>query len=323
MRELNSKDYKLLKSLCGLSQKAMRKTLLSYLKSKYDVTFSKKEYLMAIGDIPIALVAHMDTVFKTPPTNIYYDRESGVIWSPEGLGADDRAGIFLILKILQSGFRPTVIFTADEEIGAIGAEALVGDLKSCPCELKYIIELDRRGTNDCVFYDCNNENFVKYIESFGFVEAMGSFSDISIICPDWGVAGVNLSVGYEDEHSYIETLHVRPMLKTLEKVIKMLQRNEIPSFEYIPKYSNIKWWRNPYSMSWEEDDDEGFLQCHKCGKMFPEYSLIPCYNPYGEVHRYCSDCCVDSINWCVDCGEPYDTKTCPHCEDKEIKKWKI
>ena len=47
-------------------------------------------------------------------------------------------------------------------------------------DIKYIIEFDRRGENDCVFQDCGNETFMNYVESFGFKTARGSYSDISL-----------------------------------------------------------------------------------------------------------------------------------------------
>ena len=91
MKSLNEKDYKLFQSLVGLSQEGMRKTLSKYLATRYpkDNVITTKEFIYAVGDIPIALVAHMDTVFKTPPEDIYYDKEKNVMWSPDGLGADD------------------------------------------------------------------------------------------------------------------------------------------------------------------------------------------------------------------------------------------
>lgn len=176
-----------------------------FLCQKYENVIITKDYIVAIGEIPIALVAHLDTVYKTPVSNLYYDRQKCIMWSPEGLGADDRAGVFAIIKILHEGLRPTIIFTTDEEQGGRGATVL--GTQNCPTKLKYMIELDRRGESDCVFYDCYNPEFVKYIESFGFKEAYGSFSDISFLMPPWKVCGVNLSIGYEEEHSYIEQLN--------------------------------------------------------------------------------------------------------------------
>ena len=124
MHVLSTKDYKLFEKLVSLRQSELRKAMIQYLKARYNKVLITKDYIVAIGDIPIALVAHMDTVFTHPAENMFYDERKGVLWSPEGLGADDRAGVFSILKILQENLRPSVILTTDEEKGGIGALAL-------------------------------------------------------------------------------------------------------------------------------------------------------------------------------------------------------
>lgn len=313
MDVLNKNDYKLFKSLVKLKQKDLMKVVGRYLNKKYKNVIRNEKYIYVEGDIPIALVAHMDTVFDEPPKNIYYDEKQGVIWSSEGLGADDRAGVFAILKIIQSGLKPTVILTTDEEVGCLGADEFVKDYPTPPEDLKYIIQLDRRGTNDCVFYDCDNAEFVKYVESFGFIESYGSFSDISEICPAWGVAGTNLSIGYLDEHSYVETLHVRPMLSTIEKVKIMLKEEDIPFFEYIPDLrwsypesylkKNLYFGYSPYAYNLLDEDDY-ITKCDGCKQIFSETEMIP-VKIKSKTEYYCPDCCVDSIEWCEVCGEPF------------------
>ena len=79
MQVLSKGDYKLFTSICSLTQKGLKKTLASYLTKYYKTVHSTKDYIFAEGDIPIALVAHMDTVWKTPPKDIFYDREKNVI----------------------------------------------------------------------------------------------------------------------------------------------------------------------------------------------------------------------------------------------------
>ena len=141
---LKEKDYKLLENILMTKQSSLKNVLATYLGKKYKNVVQTPEYLYAEGTIPIALVAHMDTVFTEPPTEIFYDTRKNVMWSPQGLGADDRAGVFCILKIIEAGYRPHIIFTTDEEIGCIGASKLA----EIPCpfkDLRYIIELDRRG----------------------------------------------------------------------------------------------------------------------------------------------------------------------------------
>ena len=308
MRVMGNSEFRTFEQLCGLSQAGVKRTVSTYLKSKYPKVIETKEYIYAEGTIPIALCAHMDTVFKSPPSEVYYDRQKNVIFSPMGLGADDRAGVYAILQIIKRGLRPHIIFTTDEEIGAAGA-AKLSEI-DCPFEgLRYIIELDRRGANDCVFYDCDNFEFVKYVEQFGFVETFGSFSDISLICPAWKVAGVNLSVGYRDEHSVSEVLFVGHLLDTIDKVINMLNAEDNTVFEYIPcKYNG--WYKYVYGYNNDK--------CDCCNKEFSASELIPVKKGDFTFKNYCVDCISDEkVQWCKCCGEAYlkGKKDIGLCED--------
>lgn len=40
------------------------------------------DYLFAKGNIPVMLVAHLDTVHNPKPKEIFYDKEQEVMWSP-------------------------------------------------------------------------------------------------------------------------------------------------------------------------------------------------------------------------------------------------
>lgn len=299
MRLFKDNDFKTFKQLCGLTQNTMKKTMSTYLRSKYKTVIETKDYIIAKGNIPIALCAHMDTVFPRPAFEVFYDRTNNVIWSPQGLGADDRAGIFAIIQIIRRGLRPHIIFTTDEEKGGFGAMALA--YESCPFdELKYIIQLDRRGANDCVFYGCGNTEFIEYVESFGFTEAIGTFTDISMLCPEWKVAGVNLSVGYRDEHSVSEVLFVGHLMNTINKVVSMLQAQNVPVFEYVAKYQS--WYRRLDTFVNKVDD----THCCKCKKTFTPDEMIPAKTPDFKIRYYCPDCIVDTVDWCVCCGEAYE-----------------
>ena len=289
------------------------------LKSKYNNLIVSKDYIVAIGDIPIALVSHMDTVFKSPVSDLYYDQRKGVLWSPEGLGADDRAGIFAIIKILQEGLRPSIILTTGEEEGGVGAYALTTAHPDCPIPgLKYMIELDRRGSNDCVFYDCYCPEFVDYIENFGFCERWGSFTDISFLMPEWEIVGVNLSVGYENEHTHTEILNIGPLFDTIQKVKKMLREKNIPDFKYdeltIP---NSAWWRKAEAYGYH---------CSKCKKLFSEYELFPALGISGKTQYYCPDCIIGNVEWCDYCGEAFEINSpanqpiCKECAEELCTK---
>ena len=106
--------------------------MTKYLRKHEYKVIATKQYILAEGELPVCLVAHLDTVEKKPPTDIYFDKEQGVMWSPQLLGADDRAGVYAIIQIIEAGYKPHVIFTTDEEIGALGAQKLIEDFPECP-----------------------------------------------------------------------------------------------------------------------------------------------------------------------------------------------
>lgn len=320
------KDYKAFEHICQASQEGLLVGLTKILRKHYPQkqVVNTSKYLYAIGNIPICLMAHLDTVFPKAPTDIFYDPIKSVLWSPEGLGADDRAGVYAIIKILDGGFHPHIIFTTDEEKGGLGADEL-GKL-ACPFNAKYIIELDRRNTNDCVFYDCGNEDFIKYIQSFGFVKSYGSFSDISILCPQWKVCGVNLSVGYQNEHSYSEFLNIKALERTINILKKMLSEKSIPDFQWIAKpYS----YEDTYGL-YPEDDCilSGYGFCDSCNKEFAEYELMDVFVKGEGLCRFCPTCISTlPLGWCYNCGthyvmQPNDKRgTCPSCGKAVYEKY--
>lgn len=309
MRILSDGNFKLFEQIVKMNEVSLLKTMNTYLKRFYNKVTYTKDYVYAIGDIPITLVAHVDTVFKERPEDVFYDRVKNVLWSPQGLGADDRAGVFAIINIVKSGLRPHIIFTTGEEMGGLGAQVLTYREPKPFAEMKYIIQLDRRGKDDCIFYECDNVKFIEYIKSFGFHEEYGSFSDISELCPTWRIAGVNLSIGYENEHSLIEILYIDYFLSTVEKVKKMLKDvNNINSFEYIPALYSLSS-LNPTSL----------YKCKNCGKIFTEYELFLVKGIDGKNVYYCPDCIYGNVNWCDSCGKAYEID---FREDTTIKKCK-
>lgn len=230
--------------------KMRQMTLKRHLEAKLEAAGyepkSEDGFLYAEGTFPVLLVAHMDTVHKECVQKIKYT--GAIMSSPQGIGGDDRCGIYAILQIIKD-YHCSVLFTEDEEIGCVGAEKFVKSEYIVNNNVNYIIEIDRRGTNDCVFYSCDNPEFEEFIESTGyFITSWGSLSDISIIAPALGVAAVNLSSGYFDEHTTRETINVEALLSTIEEAKKILALPCEEPFEYIEaaygygKYGN--WWRD-------------------------------------------------------------------------------
>ena len=245
-------NIKAFNKICKMSQKNLKASLKDKLvNAGYENVISEDGFIYAKGDVPILLTAHMDTVHKRQCTSI--EIESGedytILSSVDGIGGDDRCGIYIILQVIKE-YKPSILFCEDEEIGGIGSRKFckteyIEELK----ELKYLIELDRASSDDAVFYDCDNEDFTDYIlENTKYKKAIGSFSDISELSPVCKVASVNLSCGYYKAHTTDEFVVFEEMEHTVDVVKDLLSKaKECEMFEYIEAENWRKFLFNGYS----------------------------------------------------------------------------
>lgn len=219
--------------LCKMTQTGLKHFLFEELKKEGYEPISADGFLYAKGEVPVLLTAHMDTVHKEPVKDFY--EYNGRLSSPQGIGGDDRCGIYMILQIIKE-IKCTVLFCEDEESGGIGSDKFCKhkDLVKELSELNYMIELDRRGKDDAVFYNCGNDDFIDFVlENTDCKENWGTFSDISTLAPEAGIAAVNLSCGYYNEHSLKEYVVLSEMLNMIDTVKKLVTAEEQKRFEYI------------------------------------------------------------------------------------------
>lgn len=260
--------------------KPTQEKLFKMLCKMYDgkCILGKGKFILVVGQAPIMLLAHLDTVHKDAVKTICKSADGNILMSPEGIGGDDRCGVYALVKAYElSEIKPYLLFTCDEEIGGIGADYFckVYESGKFPFKLdflKCLIEVDRRGNNDAVFYDCDNAEFEKYITSKGFVTASGSFSDISLVAPALGVAAVNLSSGYYNAHTQHEFINRAELDAVIDKVTEIISDSvseNFPRYEYVEKvFKGLG--RFNFALDWEieEDDYENFVE------ISPEYDEI-------------------------------------------------
>lgn len=214
-----------------MRQKELKHYLAKYLKqSGYEIT-NKKGFLYGKGEVPVLLVAHLDTVHQEIPSIICRSEDGRYMMSPQGIGGDDRCGVHMILQILKE-VRCHVLFCEDEETGGNGARAFAAS--GVKADVNYIVEMDRRGNNDAVFYSCDNPEFTEFVCSFGFMEASGSFSDISVIAPYLKTAAVNISAGYYNEHRLHEMVDSFAMQNNIDRIIQMA-RTQTKKYPYMER----------------------------------------------------------------------------------------
>lgn len=193
-----------------------------------------EDYLMYHGNVPVMLVAHLDTVHKEPIATI--SKFQGTWSSPQGIGGDDRCGIYMILDLIEAlPFKPYVLFPTDEEVGCLGTKKFLTDYPVNEFEIKFLIEFDRKGRDEAIFYDCDNKDFHEFIlENTNYQKGIGSYTDICHIMEKWDVAGVNFSSGYYNAHTLSERVKIGEMMNTIRVVYTLLEKLDFDALPHFP-----------------------------------------------------------------------------------------
>jgi putative aminopeptidase FrvX len=183
--------------------------------------------------------AHLDTVDV-----IEKDREivkDGQIWSSSHgiLGADDRAGVAVLLELAQRlntirfNGKVKFIFTVEEEVGLVGARA-VNEIFLWDVDAAFVV--DRRGKGDIVT-SCGGyepfcyESFGEFMEEVALSQGLAGWkctpggSSDTRIWASYGIQSVNLSVGYQHEHTDFETLDTNACYDTLSLLMGVLEKS--------------------------------------------------------------------------------------------------
>ena len=180
------------------------------------------------------IVAHMDQVQERHSKDfIAYEAEDIIIgFSPkhkeqQGLGADDKCGLWIALKCLQKFDSLKLAFFVGEEVGCKGSGlADMAFFDDC----RFVIEPDRKGSEDLItqigWTPLCSDDFLKDIgfKKFGYKEAEGMMTDIEAL-KDKGLmlSCINLSCGYYRPHSNEEFVYKPALLNCLafvEHIIK-------------------------------------------------------------------------------------------------------
>ena len=234
-------------NICKMTQPEVKAYMKKHLTDfGYDV-IDEDGFLYAKGDVPVLLVAHMDTVHKKQCTEI--NMNNGKLSSPQGIGGDDRCGVYIISEIIKDK-HCSVLLCEDEEIGTVGARKFTKTDYIKNLGVNYMVEFDRRGNRDAVFYSCDNAEWTDFVcDATGFAEANGSYSDISVLMPAAKIAGVNLSSGYYNAHTVSEYVIPSEMEMTIDMAIALIETECDEPFEYVAKKYNWQTWSSRYNGS--------------------------------------------------------------------------
>lgn len=249
------------------------------------------EKVMGTGEgATILLSAHMDTV-----KGVLKDRKliikNGIIKSNKGaLGADDRAGIAIILSVLRninkiSSFNGTikVAFSREEEVGCIGAEKID---KNWYKDVDLAIVVDRCGNRDIVvgcgmaFCDDNVGFFMEDVSKMAEMNwscVEGGISDAMTFATN-GINSINLSAGYSNEHTDREFVSVSDMKDTIRLILQVFAvvNNFSSTFNKVP-------YENRWVKAWYPKDKK---KTQKYFDSFDDSTWAEEYDQHGDVFVY-------------------------------------
>ena len=270
------------------SEKKMKKFVKNYIREVCpDATISHDNagnvyVTKGESDTYPCIVAHLDQVQKTHSKDFTVmqcgDRIFG--YSPsrgctEGLGADDKNGIWIALKCIQRFDVMKLAFFVGEEVGCVGSSKCdISFFKDC----RFIIEPDRKGGHDFIqsmsmtkvcsdeFRDATN------YKDYGYSLAEGLLTDVLCLVEDGvGISCINLSCGYYKPHTDEESTSWDELVNCLALVWNIINTcTKVYPHKYDYRSSGYQWyggsawsgkkWVWDGKSSYMKDDDWDYLR---------------------------------------------------------------
>ncbi len=271
----------------GDQNKLRSKILLDFHKKNFTnfTVYDGNIFSIRFPDQPV-FVAHMDTVPVCDMSKPLYTSKSRLYRKDSGLGADDRAGVTLIMKHFKN---INFILTRDEELGSLGAGTLaknplfLEDLNKVSC----IIQLDCNGHKVVrgALHGYCNDDLMKDLRTVipEIKDSVGSFSDIDKFIPF--KAGINLSVGSFNQHTKAEYLdlnnfsYINSMIPLLNK--KLTKNYSLPKPKVLRNNTYFKGY-GTYSLY---DDFDNDYVCDNCSEEVDKLNYLRSIGMF-----VCNDC---------------------------------
>lgn len=229
----------LLKQLYGIhsmsgKEEKMRRFIKRYVATIDDTTYEED----AVGNVYITrgysdtypcVVAHLDQVQSTHSKDFKAIIAEDIIVGysankrcVEGLGADDKNGIWIGLKCLETFEVMKCAFFVGEEIGCEGSSQCNMSFFN---DARFVVEPDRKGKSDLITnisgLDIASTEFLQAInyEGYGYKPTMGMMTDVLELTERGvGVSCINLSCGYYNPHTDEEFTCISDLENALEFV---------------------------------------------------------------------------------------------------------
>ena len=177
--------------------------------------------------------AHTDMIVIPNTTQkVLYDANLMLAYTDKcTLGADDGAGMWLLMEMLDAGVPCWLAFFRAEEVGGLGSQFAAKDNPEFFKTFTHCISFDRRGTGDVITHQswgrCCSEELAAHLSSALNEHGLdyrpndgGIFTD-SANMTDLIAECTNCSIGYLNEHHDTEELDVDHLLRLRDALVKI------------------------------------------------------------------------------------------------------
>jgi hypothetical protein len=209
-------------------------------------------------------VAHLDTVHVKDGRNFFDYKKNLISAKGSQLGADDGAGVAVLMHLIVSNVPAYYIFTQGEEVGGIGAKHLRHKHEELLKQFDRAIAFDRRGTTSVITHQsrgrsCSDEfaeSVADALNAQGLLympDDTGTYTDTAefiALIPEC----TNVSVGYEREHSKNESLCMTHFCDLCNAVVK-IKWDALPTTRDTSKHESLWGWLGQGSV-----DELGFYE---------------------------------------------------------------
>jgi hypothetical protein len=183
--------------------------------------YGESSYYFREGAEPWILIAHVDS-WQSDTVNLV--QHKGILKNASGvLGADDRAGVYSIYRLLKEvNINPSILLTNGEEIGGWGVDQFISDYKNSDLfeKTKLFVELDMYGNNYCAQYGCEQfveQKFRDFYLGYGWIKSFGGFTDVARLSQNTNIPNMNFSVCYVNQHTKDENLDLVALEENIER----------------------------------------------------------------------------------------------------------
>lgn len=208
--------------------------------------------LLRLGHSTTLFSCHTDTVHRSPgPQKLVYDSGLDIVYKDddEPLGADDAAGIWVLLQLIEARVPGLYVFHRGEECGGLGSHFIASQTPELLTDIQRAVAFDRRGRHDIITHQasgrCCSDAFALALadelrmghkpSSLGIFTDTANYTGLIPEC-------TNVSVGYEHEHTASEMLDLTYLEQLAESCIAVdweglvTQRDMTTTYHFEPDW---------------------------------------------------------------------------------------